>query len=110
VAKANIKVSTMAGIMAITDVEKIKTFSKRCCAEVSDNIIHRFEKVSPMTEEAKKVGIEIATEQRVDLLEQGLHYFHFYTLNQSDAVFQVASNLDLQNLGAKGSGGLIKSE
>jgi methylenetetrahydrofolate reductase (NADPH) len=109
VAKANVKVPIIAGIMVITDVERTKTFSKRCGATLPDKIIQRFEKASPVAEEAKRVGIEIATEQCADLLEHGLRYFHFYTLNQSDAVLQVVNDLDLHNLGAKRGGGLIKS-
>ncbi|HXZ30273.1 MAG TPA: methylenetetrahydrofolate reductase [NAD(P)H] [Dehalococcoidia bacterium] len=109
VAKADIKVPIIAGIMAITDIERIRTFSKRCGATLPDKIIHQFEKAGSTAEEAKKVGIEIATEQCADLLEHGLRYFHFYTLNQSDAVLQVVSNLGLQNLGAERDGGLIKS-
>jgi methylenetetrahydrofolate reductase (NADPH) len=109
VAKAAIKVPIIAGIMAITDIERIKTFSKRCGATLPDKIIQQFEKAGPSAEEAKKVGIGIATEQCADLLEHGVRYFHFYTLNQSDAVLQVVSNLGLQNLGAERGGGLIKS-
>lgn len=109
VAKADIKVPIMAGIMAITDIERIKTFSKRCGATLPDKIIQQFEKAGHAAEEAKKVGVEIATEQCADLLEHGLRYFHFYTLNQSDAVLQVVGNLGFQNLGAKRVGGLIKS-
>jgi methylenetetrahydrofolate reductase (NADPH) len=109
VAKAAIKVPIIAGIMAITDIERIKTFSKRCGATLPDKIIQQFEKAGPSAEEAKKVGIGIATEQCADLLEHGVRYFHFYTLNQSDAVLQVVSNLGLQDLGVKRGGGLIKS-
>jgi len=59
--------------------------------------------------DAKKIGVEVATEQCADLLEHGIRYFHFYTLNQSDAVLQVVSNLGLQNLGAERVGGLKES-
>jgi methylenetetrahydrofolate reductase (NADPH) len=105
-ARADIKVPIMAGIMPITDIERIKTFSKRCGATLPDRIIQQFEEAGPASEEAKKVGVEIATEQCADLLEHGVRYFHFYTLNQSDAVLQVVSNLGLQDLGAKRVGEL----
>jgi methylenetetrahydrofolate reductase (NADPH) len=109
VARADIKVPIMAGIMAITDIERIKTFSKRCGATLPDKIIQQFEEAGPATEEAKKVGVEIATEQCADLLEHGVRYFHFYTLNQSDAVLQVVSNLGLQDLGVERVGESTKS-
>jgi 5,10-methylenetetrahydrofolate reductase len=45
------------------------------------------------------VGVEVATEQCADLLGHGVRYFHFYTLNQFDAVSQIVSNLGLKRLG-----------
>jgi len=109
VAKADIKIPIIAGIMPITNIDRIKKFSQRCGATLPDKIIQQFERAGSTAEESKKVGIEVATEQCVDLLEHGLRYFHFYTLNQSDAVLQIISNLGLQNLGAQRGGGLIKS-
>jgi len=108
-AKANIKIPIIAGIMAITDINRIKRFSQICGATLPDKIIQRFEKAGSTGEETKKVGIEIATEQCADLWEHGLRYFHFYTLNQSDAVVQIVNNLGLQNLGVERIGGLKKS-
>jgi methylenetetrahydrofolate reductase (NADPH) len=109
VAKADIEVPVIAGIMAITDIERIKTFSKRCGATLPDKIIQQFKKVGTTAEEMKKVGIDVATKQCADLLEHGIRYFHFYTLNRSDAVLQIISNLGLQNLGAERVGGFVKS-
>ena len=109
VAKADIKIPIIAGIMPITNIDRIKKFSQRCGATLPDKIIQQFERAGSTAEESKKVGIEVATEQCADLLEHGLRYFHFYTLNQSNAVLQIVSNLGLQNLGAERGGGLIKS-
>jgi methylenetetrahydrofolate reductase (NADPH) len=100
-AKADIKIPIIAGIMAITDINRIKRFSQICGATLPDKIIQRFEKACSTAEEAKKVGIEVATEQCADLLQHGVRYFHFYTLNQSDAVLQIVSNLGLHDMGAK---------
>lgn len=108
-AKADIKIPIIPGIMPITDIDKIKKFSQRCGATLPDKIIQRFEKAGSTAEEAKKVGIGVATEQCADLLEHGVRYFHFYTLNQSDVVLQIVSDLDLGNLGAKRVEGLIES-
>jgi methylenetetrahydrofolate reductase (NADPH) len=108
-AKAGIKVPVIPGIMPITDIERIRKFSQTCGATLPAKVIRRFERVGSTAQEAKKVGIEVATEQCADLLQHGLHYFHFYTLNQSDAVLQIVTDLGLQNLGAKGVGRLIRS-
>jgi len=108
-AKADIKIPIIAGIMPITDINRTKKFSQMCSATLPDKIIQRFERAGSTAEEAKKVGVEVATEQCADLVEHGIRYFHFYTLNQIDAVVQIVSNLGLQNLGTERAGGLIKS-
>jgi methylenetetrahydrofolate reductase (NADPH) len=96
--------------MTITDINRMKRFSQRCGATLPGKIIRQFEMAGPTAGEAKKVGIDIATKQCADLLEHGVRYFHFYTLNQSDAVLQIISNLGLQKLGAGKVGEFIKSK
>ena len=100
-AKACIKIPVIPGIMAITDIGRIKRFSQICGATLPDKVIRRFAGVGSTAEEMKRLGIDIATEQCADLLEHGVRYFHFYTLNQSGPVAQIVSNLGLQNPEAK---------
>jgi methylenetetrahydrofolate reductase (NADPH) len=96
--KAGITIPILAGIMPITDLERIRRFSQMCGATLPDKIVRRLEKVGP--DEAAKVGIELATEQCADLLGHGLRYFHFYTLNRAEAVSQIVANLGLKPLGS----------
>jgi methylenetetrahydrofolate reductase (NADPH) len=95
--KAGITIPILAGIMPITDLERIRRFSKMCGATLPDKIVRRLEKAGP--DEAAKVGVELATEQCADLLGHGLRYFHFYTLNRAEAVSQIVANLGLKPLG-----------
>ena len=44
-------------------------------------------------EEAQKLGMEFATKQCEDLRQNGVKYFHFYTLNQSQTVTEILTNL-----------------
>jgi methylenetetrahydrofolate reductase (NADPH) len=89
--------------MPITDIERIRKFSQKCGATVPERIIQRLEKFGSTIDEAKKVGIEVATEQCRDLMEHGIHYLHFYTLNQSEIVSQIVKNLNLQSRGPRAS-------
>jgi methylenetetrahydrofolate reductase (NADPH) len=91
--KARIEVPLLAGIMVITDIEKIKNFAKRGFATLPDRVVSQFDKAAGDPEEMKKIGIEVATRQCTDLLNHGVPYLHFYTLNQADAVAQVVRNL-----------------
>ena len=95
--KLGIKIPIIPGIMPITNIRNIIKFSKKCGATIPERIIQRFERFGTTTEEARKVGIEVATEQCADLLKNGIHYLHFFTLNQGDIIFQIVGNLSLQN-------------
>jgi len=95
--KAGITIPIIPGIMPITGLGQIKRFCQMCGATLPDKIVRRFEKAG--ADEAARVGIEVATEQCADLLGHGVRYFHFYTLNQFDAVSQIVSNLGLKRLG-----------
>lgn len=108
VAEANIQIPIIPGIMPITDLEKIKTFSKRCGATLPGRITQQFERAGS-AEEARKIGVDIATEQCADLLKHGMRYLHFYTLNQGEAIVQIVGNLGLRNLGVERVGGLVES-
>lgn len=96
--KANIRIPIIPGIMPITDINRIKRFSQKSGATLPDYIVQRFDKAGVSNEEAKRVGIEVATEQCADLLKNGIRYFHFYTLNQSEVVRQIVNNLALDRL------------
>ena len=91
--KAGITIPIIPGIMPISDINRIRRFSQMCGATLPDYIVRRLEKAG--AGEAGKVGIEVATDQCADLLGHGVRYFHFYTLNQFDAVSQIVSNLGL---------------
>jgi methylenetetrahydrofolate reductase (NADPH) len=99
--KAEIRIPIIPGIMPIMDVNRIKRFSQLCGTKIPEYVVKRFEMTGSPAPEAKKIGIELATEQCADLLKNGIRYFHFYTLNRSKAVTDIVDNLGLQNLGLK---------
>ncbi|MBI2909389.1 MAG: methylenetetrahydrofolate reductase [NAD(P)H] [Chloroflexi bacterium] len=92
VERAGISVPVIAGIMPITDIEKIKRFSKMCGTTLPTDLVRRMEGASSPAE-AKAIGIDFATRQCADLWEHGVRYFHFYTLNRSEAVAAILCNL-----------------
>jgi methylenetetrahydrofolate reductase (NADPH) len=90
--RAGIKIPIIPGIMPITDIEKIKHFSQMTGATLPKSIIGTMEKAAS-PEEAIKLGVEFATRQCQDLRQNGVKYFHFYTMNQSRAVTEIVNNL-----------------
>ncbi len=99
-AKVGIEIPIIAGIMPITDIGRIRRFSLKCGAMLPYGITKRFQRADLANPgEIRKIGIEVATEQCADLLEHGVHYFHFYTLNQTDIVSQIVNSLGFPNPG-----------
>lgn len=97
--KAGITIPIIPGIMPITDIEKIKRFSQMSGATLPKSIVEPMEKAAS-PEEARKLGIDFATKQCAELRQNGVKYFHFYTLNQSEAATEILRNLDLLNDGS----------
>jgi methylenetetrahydrofolate reductase (NADPH) len=92
VERAGITIPIIPGIMPITDIEKIKRFSQMAGATLPKSTVGPMEKAAS-PEEAFKMGIDFATKQCEDLSQNGVKYFHFYTLNQSQAVTEIVNNL-----------------
>ena len=87
--RVGIKIPIIPGIMPIGDIRKIMEFASFCKATIPDSIIKRMEPYQDDQEEMKKIGIEIAIKQCMDLRENGVRFLHFYTLNRSDIVGSV---------------------
>ena len=92
--KTGISIPIIPGIMPITDIEKIKRFSQMCGATLPASLIERMQKATS-ADEAQRFGIDFAIRQCENLWRNGVHYFHFYTLNRSEAVTEILRNLGL---------------
>lgn len=90
--KAGVTIPVIPGIMPITNIEKIKHFSQMTGATLPKSIVEPMEKAASH-EEVLKLGVEFATKQCEDLRQNGVKYFHFYTMNQSRAVAEIVNNL-----------------
>jgi methylenetetrahydrofolate reductase (NADPH) len=99
---AGIDVPLVAGIMPITSLKGMKRMAELAAGTnfpaSLQKMIYRCQD-DPAS--VKRVGIHWATEQCRDLIDQGAHGIHFYTLNQSDATTQI-----YRTLGAKDSASL----
>lgn len=91
--KEGIDIPVLAGIMPITNFSQISKFAHMCGATIPEKIVKRFEKYMDNPEETKKVGVEIATQQCLDLIENAVDGLHFYTLNKSDATLIIYDNI-----------------
>lgn len=82
---AGIDVPIVAGIMPILSVKQIKRFTQMCGAGIPAELLRRIEAVEDDVEAVRHIGMYHATQQCLELLENGAAGIHFYTLNRSSA-------------------------
>ena len=90
---AGIDVPVLPGIMPITNVGQIKRFTQLCGASIPKPLLKRIEAVAGDRDAVIAEGIDYATRQCRELLEQGAKGVHFYTLNLSRSTKTVLENL-----------------
>jgi methylenetetrahydrofolate reductase (NADPH) len=92
-----IHIPLIAGIMPVTDLDQIKKFTQMIGASIPKKLLARLEQAHKQggKEEVKKIGIDYATRQCQELLEQGVEGIHFYTLNRSLPTITIFNNLSL---------------
>jgi methylenetetrahydrofolate reductase (NADH) len=92
--KVGIRIPILPGIMPITDCRKIEEFANFCNATVPAAIKKKMAPFLDKPDEMRKLGTEYAVEQCKRLRENGVRYFHFYTMNRSDAVSEIIDALN----------------
>ena len=90
---AGINVPIIPGIMPITNVNQVKRFTQMCGASIPKALLLELEGVKENDDAVLSIGVRHAVKQCRDLLEQGSHGVHFYTLNQSSATRAVLESL-----------------
>ena len=91
---AGINVPIIAGIMPIHSLEGMKRMAELAAgARFPAPLIAALEKSRDNNENVREIGIEYATVQCADLLDNDVDGIHFYTLNQSDATRRIIGNL-----------------
>jgi methylenetetrahydrofolate reductase (NADPH) len=81
---AGITVPIVPGILPVTNFAQVKKFAAQCGAAVPPWMAAQFEGLDDDPETRRLVAASIAAEQCRLLQANGVHEFHFYTLNRAD--------------------------
>ncbi len=84
-----------AGIMPITNYEKLARFSRNCGAEIPRWICKRMESFGGDAASVYQFGVEVVTQLCQTLLDSGAPGIHFYTMNQVEPTREIYRNLGL---------------
>jgi methylenetetrahydrofolate reductase (NADPH) len=97
---AGIWVPITPGIVPIHNFRQVAGFAVRAGATVPAWLARRFEGLEDDPATQQLVAAAVATEQVMELVEQGVKKFHFYTLNRADLVYAICHLLGLRPLKA----------
>lgn len=94
--KAGITAPIVPGIQPIHSFKQISGFASRCGASVPDWLAQRFDGLDDEPETHALVASAVAAEQVLELVDNGITEFHFYTLNRSNLVLALARLLGVR--------------
>ena len=87
---AGITAPIVPGIQPIHSFKQISGFAARCGASMPGWVAKRFEGLEADPETHALMASAVAAEQVIELLDEGVTEFHFFTLNRSNFVLALA--------------------
>jgi methylenetetrahydrofolate reductase (NADPH) len=93
VRRLGVKVPIVPGVLPILSVPQVRRFTALCGSKIPPRLEHMMQQVENDEEGAARLGIDYATEQCEGLLRFGVPGIHFYSLNKSRSVMEIARNL-----------------
>lgn len=93
VAAAGIDTDLVPGIMPVTNFNSIRGFAERCGTSIPVAMAKAFEGLDDDAEGRRRVAEELACSQCLELVEHGVHEFHFYTLNRAALTIAICQQL-----------------
>ncbi len=89
-----IDVPIFAGIMPVTSLAGLKRMAELAAGtNFPAPLLRALERAGPDPENIERVGIHWATEQCLQLMDEGVAGIHFYTLNRSNATIEIYKSL-----------------
>jgi methylenetetrahydrofolate reductase (NADPH) len=95
-AAAGIAVPIVPGIMPVTNFARLKLMATACAASIPNWMAGHFEGLDDDPDTRRLVAASIAAEQCRRLHANGVHEFHFYTLNRADLTVAICHVLGVR--------------
>jgi methylenetetrahydrofolate reductase (NADPH) len=91
-----IDIPIVPGILPVQNFNAAKNFAARAGASVPAWLAERFHGLDHDPATRKLIAAAVAAEQVLDLVDQGVTRFHFYTMNRADLVYAICHLLGLR--------------
>jgi len=93
---SGIDIPIVPGILPVQNFKQTKNFAARAGASVPRWLAERFEGLDDDPATRKLIAAAVAAEQVLDLVDNGVTDFHFYTMNRADLVYAICHLLGLR--------------
>ncbi len=94
--KAGINIPILPGILPVTNFKRVQEFGAATGASIPKWMAELFEGLDEDPETRKLVAATVAAEQCRVLYANGVHDFHFYTLNRADLSYAICHILGVR--------------
>ena len=91
--KAGIDVPVSAGIMPVTNAKQIERMVTMCGAAIPTKLSRIMSKYSDDPDSLVDAGIDYASSQICDLVENGVRGIHLYTMNNPECARKIYNNV-----------------
>lgn len=97
VRRAGIYIPIVPGILPVHNFQQVSKFANACGASIPVWMAERFAGLENDPETRALVSAALAADQVMDLVERGVHDFHFYTMNRAQLVYAICHLLGLRS-------------
>ncbi|AWM86416.1 methylenetetrahydrofolate reductase [NAD(P)H] [Microvirga sp. 17 mud 1-3] len=92
-----IDIPIVPGIVPVQNFRQTANFAAKTGASIPAWLAARFEGLEEDVETRRLIAAAVAAEQVIDLVDRGVHEFHFYTMNRADLVYAICRLLGLRS-------------
>jgi len=92
---AGINIPIIPGILPITNYDQIDKMASMCSCTIPESLRKKLERHGDDAESVRQAGIEFASQQCRELIDNEIKGLHFYTLNKAFAVSEILKNISL---------------
>jgi methylenetetrahydrofolate reductase (NADPH) len=96
VRRAGIGIPIVPGIVPVQNFKQTASFAKKTGASIPKWLADRFEGLDDDPATRRLIAATVAAEQVLDLVDNGVRDFHFYTMNRADLVYAICHLLGLR--------------
>jgi methylenetetrahydrofolate reductase (NADPH) len=96
VSAAGIAIPIVPGIVPVQNFKQTASFAKKTGASIPQWLADRFDGLDDDPATRRLIAATVAAEQVLDLVDNGVRDFHFYTMNRADLVYAICHLLGLR--------------